>query len=65
MLQLKTLIISRPMLATISVLSITVSLSIHSISKVVSRGRRAGKEGRGGDGNEVPLGQDVLGSHFK
>lgn len=41
------------MLATISALPITLSLSIHGIPEVVQGG--GGREGgRGGDGNEVP-----------
>ena len=42
-----------------------MSLSIHVIQAGVGRGRRAREGGKGGDGNEVPPGQDALGSHFK
>lgn len=73
MLQLEIPIISRPhnlcgpqsVPYTSCALSITESLSIHDIPETVPRGRRTGEGGRGGDGNEVPWGQDVRGSPFK
>lgn len=48
MLQLKALLINQPVLATISVLSIKASLSIHGICEAVPGGGGQGREGEEG-----------------